>query len=378
MKNKITVCLFGTYDYNYSRNSSIRDGLKKSGVKVVEAYYEIPLSRLETKEDFGIAKWIQRIISKIKAWVFLLSSWKLVKQSNVVIVLHPGHLDLPPAWILCKLLSKPLIFDTSISPYDMYIVGRDLAKVGSVKELVLKKVEGFLLKLPDKLFTDTTLMKNFVCNTFKIQKEKVFTVPLGANNKLYKPKRSKNKKVKVLFFGMYNPVHGAWHIIKAINQLKNENIDFVMLGDGPIKDELIGYANKNKIKNLEFKGFVPEPELVKEINSADILLGTFSNVHIMKRVIPNKIFGSIACKKCIITARQPILEEYFDHKSSIYYTIPEDHKTLADAIKELSDDKQLRETIASNAYEIYKDNFTPEKIGQTLMEGLFEKTKNVK
>ena len=369
---KTTICLFGTYDYKYSRNSSIRDGLKEIGVKVMEVHYDIPLTRLEVKDDFTLAKSVKRVITKFISWIFLLSSWRQVRKSDAVVVLHPGHLDLPPAWLLCKIFSKPLIFDTSISPYDMYIVGRDLAKVGSVKEKVLKLVERLLLKLPDKSFTDTALMKNFIVNTFQIKPERIFTVPLGANNRLYKPTNEKrNGKVKVLFFGMYNPVHGAWHIIRAINTLKNQPIEFVMLGDGPIKEELLNYASKNKIKNLEFKGFVPEPELVKEINSADILLGTFSDVHIMKRVIPNKIFGSIACKKCVLTAEQPILEEYFTHNESIYFTKPEDSKTLAKAIKVLAKNEKRRILIGNNAYRIYLQYFTPKRVGEAVLNGIF-------
>ncbi|RJR16488.1 glycosyltransferase [Candidatus Microgenomates bacterium] len=373
MKKKI--CLFGTYDYNYSRNSSIRDGLRSIGVKVSEAHYNVPMTQLETKADFTVITSFKRIVVKLTTWFRLLTKWRSVYESDAVLVLHPGHLDLPLAWIMCKLFGKPLIFDTSISPYDTMIQSRNLATGGSLKERLLWWVEKILLTLPDKLFTDTQGMSAFLQSTFAISENRLFAVPIGANTNVYQPqkvqKKSKNK-VQVLFFGMYNPLHGAWQIVRAANRLKRDTqIEFLLIGDGPIKKDLIDYATKNQLKNVSFKGFMPEQALVQHINAADILLGTFSNDPIMQRVIPNKTFGALACKKCVITARQPVLEEYFTHEQNIYFTKPEDDRTLSDAIRKLAADQNSRNKIAEAGYQVFSNIFTPEKIGQALLTGIF-------
>ena len=67
-----TVCLFGTYDYDYSRNSSIRDGLKLKKVKVTELHYKVPLTRLEAPEDFTVMTSLKRLINKLKTWGYFI------------------------------------------------------------------------------------------------------------------------------------------------------------------------------------------------------------------------------------------------------------------------------------------------------------------
>lgn len=369
------VCLFGTYNQNYSRNSSIRDGLKMRGVAVTEAHIDVPMTRMELPEDYSLTQSLERIRTKIKTSVLLLKRYKKVFSSDVVLVLHPGHLDLPLAWILTRLGRKTLVFDTSVSPYDTMIVGRNMAKKGSVKAKALKLAEGLLLRMPDKLFTDTEMMKEFIVKEFGINEKKIFVVPLGANDAMYFPKQRKygNGIVNILFYGMYSPLHGAQHIVRAAKLLRSEkNIKLTLIGDGPIKKDLVAFVKKHKLNNVKFNGFIPEKQLVKRIQNADILLGIFSNSKIMQRVIPNKVFGSIACKKALITARQPIMEEFFEHGKNVYFCKPEDPETLAQAIKRLSTNKNLREKIAKNSYQVYKDTFTPKQIGKALLKGITE------
>lgn len=370
------ICLFGTYNYNYSRNSCIRDGLKQLGVDVTEAHVTIPTERLELTEDFSLQKSLKRIWKKIQTSFLLLKKYQQVFSSDIVLVLHPGHLDLPIAWLLCLLGKKKLFFDTSISPYDTMIVGRNMAKINSPKEKILKLAEAMLLRLPHKLFTDTKLMKRFIVSNFGINEKKIFVVPLGANNAIYKPKKIKrrNKKTEILFFGMYSPLHGALYILQAIRLLKNhKNLHFTLIGDGPLKKELIKYAQKHQLTNVFFKGFMPENKLVDYIQRSDILLGVFSNNKIIQRVIPNKVFGSLACQKPLITARQPVMQEFFKHKKNIYFCKPEDLKSLAHAIKELANNKNLQNKLAINSFQLYIETFTPREIGKALLREIKRK-----
>ena len=365
------ICLFGTYNYNYSRNSSIRDSLKRAGLTVIEVHREIPNERMELPEDFTLKKTVYRIARKIKLYSELVSEYKKVLACDYVFVLHPGHLDLPLAWVLCKLGGMKLFFDTSISPYDTMFVGRTIAGRTTIKARAVKLIEGLLLRLPDKLFTDTAGMKDFIVSTFGIHRGKLFVLPLGANERVYTPApgiTEKNKKIRVLFFGLYSPLHGAHHIMEAVKRLQDEkDLEFIMLGDGYLKDSLIEFKNKNKLKNVQFIGFMPEPELVKQIQKADILLGTFSNNPVFQRVVPNKVFAALACKKPLVTAKMPPLLEFFTHRKNIFFCNPEDAKSLADAIRTVAHNQPLRKRLAETGYNLFRAQFTTEQTGKILM-----------
>lgn len=367
------VCFFGTYNLNYSRNSSLRDGLKENGIEVVEVHSEIPNERMELPEDFTLQKTIYRVWRKVKIYGRLLTQYRKVLACDYIFVLHPGHLDLPLAWIISRLGNKKLVFDTSISPYDTMFVGRNIANRDSLKARLVKFVEKLLLRLPDRLFVDTKLMKEFIVREFTVSNKKIFVVPLGANDAIYKPLENKKntKMTNVLFFGLYNPLHGVSYIMNAIKLFrKEENISFIMIGDGYLKNEIVEFAKANKLNNVEFIGFIPEKKLVKYIQNSDIMLGVFSNSPVFKRAIPNKVFAAIACRKPLISAKLPPMDEYFKHGENIYFCKPENPKSLVRTVRDLTKDRILREKISRGGYKIYLEKFTPLKIGISLLKGI--------
>lgn len=369
------VCFYGTYNINYARNSSLRTGLRVHGIDVVEVQAEIPNERMELVEDFTLQKTIRRIWRKIKIYGGLLSQYQKIIACDYIFVLHPGHLDLPLAWLLCKFGNRKLIFDSSISPYDTMFVGRSIAKRNSIKARLVKYFERFLLRFPDKMFVDTKLMKNFVVKEFGINARKIFVVPLGTNDEIYKPLKNQTtkntKKTNVLFYGLYNPLHGVEHIIDAIKLLKKEdNISFTMIGDGYLKDGFVKFAKDNNLSNVKFLGFMPEKELVENIQNSDIMLGVFSNNPVYKKVIANKVIAAIACRKPLISAKQQPMIEYFKHLENIYFCSAEDSKDLADSVRKLASDKGLQNKLATNGYALFTEYFSPKQIGKVLINNI--------
>ena len=64
------------------------------------------------------------------------------------------------------------------------------------------------------------------------------------------------------------------------------------------------------------------------------------------------------------------MQEFFKHEKNIYFCKPEDSKSLALAVIHLSSDKDLQNNLAKNGYLLYIKNFTPKKIGNTLIKGI--------
>lgn len=367
----MNICFFGLYNANYARTSTLREGLQRRGITVTEVHEEIPNERMELPEDFTLRKTVHRIGRKIACYWRLLKRYKEAVACDAIVVLHPGHLDLPLAWLLAKGWAKPLLFDSSISPYDTMFVGRSIADRSSAKAKAVKFIEKTLLVLPDIIFVDTEKMKQFLVHEVGVTGDKIIVVPLGANDTIYHPLKKEVKTVRpvhVFFFGLYNPMHGADVILKAAALLKNDkSIRFTLLGDGYLKPELVSLAKKNRLTNVTFSGFVPENELARHIREADIVLGVFSNSPVFQRVIPNKVFAAIASKKPLITAKLPALTDTFTHKESIMFCKPEDPKSLARIISELAKSKTLRAKVASGGYGIFQTQFTPQRVADALL-----------
>ncbi len=370
----MNICFFGLYNANYARTSTLRVGLLRRGVTITEVHEELPNERMELPEDFTVSKTLHRIMRKIACYVRLMKRSREVIACDAIAVLHPGHLDVPLAYILSKVSGKPLLFDSSISPYDTMFVGRSIADRSSLKARTIKFIERFLLVFPDVVFVDTEKMKQFLVGEIGVRGDKVIVVPLGANDTIYYPLKKKQKHtrtVNVFFFGLYNPMHGADVILRAAGLLKKEkHIVFTLLGDGYLKPELVDFAKKNNLTNVSFPGFVPEKELAARIREADIVLGVFSNSPVFQRVIPNKVFAAIASARPLITAKMPALTDTFTHKESIMFCKPEDPKSLAAVISELAKSKSVRVKVAEGGYSVFRSQFTPERVADSLLSVL--------
>ena len=71
----------------------------------------------------------------------------------------------------------------------------------------------------------------------------------------------------------------------------------------------------------------------------------------------NVVLEAMATSKPVITTENVGCANLFKHKENIWIIKPADHRSIANAIIELYNNKRLRETIASNAKEYIKNNF---------------------
>ncbi len=373
MRKKIKVGFFGTYNKNYSRNSILIEGLKRNNIQFVEIHSPIPITRLESPDDLSFLNTLKRLGNNLSASFKLIFQANKVKDCDLIIVLYPGHLILPLAKIICLIFRKKLVFDSFMSLYESLIVDRNINEQSSIKDFLLKSAESILLKLPELILVDTAMMTDFLYKNLGVSKDKVVVTPLGANNHLYQPSRAvNNRKIKtVTFFGTYNPLQGAIHIVKAAKMLKrNKDLQFLMIGDGYLKQEVVNFVKLHNLNNVKFIRSVKEENLVKYINKSDVMLGIFAKTIYSDRVIPNKIFAALACKKPLITAKLKTLKKEFNNKEHLIFSEPENAKDLAEKIRELINNEELKKNIASAGYKYYLEKFTPQIITKNLIADL--------
>ncbi|MBN1543134.1 glycosyltransferase, partial [candidate division KSB1 bacterium] len=84
----------------------------------------------------------------------------------------------------------------------------------------------------------------------------------------------------------------------------------------------------------------------------------------MLRVTTNKVIESIAMRKPLITGRNQPVQELLQHRKSAYLVERANPQALADAIRELRDDADLRQTIADGGYRVFQQHCTLEQLGK--------------
>jgi glycosyltransferase involved in cell wall biosynthesis len=286
--------------------------------------------------------------------------------------------DVPAARFLAALTSRKVVFDPLASRFETKILDWRRKPEGSLAAWWNKVIDRLAFRLSHFVIADTEAHKEYYCLEFGIDPHKVAVIPVGFDDLIFtrslgegRPERDGNSPFTLLFFGSFLPLHGVETVIEAAGHVEKEDpsIRFHLIGSGQTLGRVRRLVSDFRLKNVTFEGWLNPPKLAERISrTADICLGIFGRTEKAKRVIPHKIFQSMALRKPVITARTPAAEELFSDRENILFCRREEPATLARAILDLRKDSALRAEIARKGYDLVWERFHPRALGENLLE----------
>lgn len=344
------ICYFGSYNRDYPRNKILINGLRKNNVNVTECNFDFPH------------------IIKIKD--------SLSHEYDGIIVGFPGQKTVPFARLISKLKGVNLVFDAFLSVYNTYVFDRKDVKQNSLKGRYYYSLDKISCKLADVVLLDTYQHIKYFLKTFNISQNKFRRIFIGAEDNIFYPRKYKKDgdKFVVEFHGKFIPLQGTDYIIKAAKLLeKDKEIIFNLIGNGKTYEKTFRLAQKLKLKNVNFLGWIVYEKLPFFIANADVGLGIFGNTEKAKMVVPNKAYEILAMRKALITGYSLASNEVglINEKNSMLVEMA-NPSAIANVILMLKDDKKLRQKIAKNGYKLFKKKFTPKILGKELKKILTE------
>lgn len=348
----MTVCYFGMYAPNYSRNRILIKGLRENGVSVIEC------------NDRGHLIYGLRYPKLIYKF-FQTKSWK----ADIFVVGFPGQTDVPLAFIFAKLLGKRVVFDAFYSLYVSQVFDRKYIKKGSWKATLYFFIDWFSCFLADKVILDTNAHINYFVKTFSLPKEKYARIFVGTDPAIIKPYASKKHPTfRVGFHGSFLPLQGVPIILEAAKLLKKQKITFLLLGNGIELAKCQKIVSDYGLQNVQFLKEVPYKELAHFIASTDLYLGgPFGASLKSNQVIPNKVYEALAVRKPVILGESKAMRELFVHKVHGYFVKQGSGKALANAILALKKNKLLRDKMAKEGYNLIHMRVSPKQLGSDLI-----------
>lgn len=346
----MTVCYFGNYNPEYARNRILINGLRQSGVGVVEC---------QTRKS-GVGKY----------WSLFKQHNKLKDKYDVMIVGFSGYSVMRLAKWLCR---KPLVFDAFVSLYLSDVEDRQLYTENSKAARRLARLDKRACELADRVLIDTHKQAEYFCQKYGLPKEKFVIIPVGSDDAVIKKGSSRPNEEKFIihWHGNILSFYSLETVAQAAELLKEEHdIEFRLIA--PMNQAYLKFkelVDSMKLTNLKFHDRVPYKELAKYINQANISLGIFGDTSKARLVIPNKVYEAIACGKLVITARHEVIKEVFDDTNIVVVT-PGDPKDLAEKILWLKDNPKKLENIVRNAYGLFETKLTPKILGKQLEQEL--------
>jgi glycosyltransferase involved in cell wall biosynthesis len=181
-----------------------------------------------------------------------------------------------------------------------------------------RKLETFLYKKADLIITLLPYAHEYITG-LGIPREKIVWIPNGADLTRYEKLTGYDGGTTPPFTIMYLGAHGRMNALdviidaagiiqsKGVNQLR-----FVFVGDGPAKNELVRYAEKKLLSNVEFRRPVPKSELFAVMGEADAFVFNLEDLPFNYGVSSNKLFDYLASGRPVLfagnTANNPVTE----------------------------------------------------------------------
>ena len=346
------VCHFGIYRPQYIRNAVLRKGFEAHGYEVVQVHVD---------PSVGYFKKFWRLYKQYKA----LPN----KAFDYFIVGYPGA---PVVWLAYLLHGRSIIYDAFMSNYDSNVLDRKLYSLWSPLGLRDWFYDWYACKLARKVLLPEDVHVDFFVETFGIPRKKYIRVYTGANSDVFEPKEvPKLHTFTAHFHGNFIPLQGIEYIIDAANILKDENVDFQIVGDGgKLFDDMKKKTNDLNLSNVHFVGRKPLEEVPTYIAQSHVCLGVFGSTPKTQRVISNKIYECLAMGMPVVTARTPATSELLEDRKHALLVNVKDGADIAEKIRDLKSDTALRDLLGQHARKLFESSLTPKKLVEGLLEDL--------
>lgn len=134
---------------------------------------------------------------------------------------------------------------------------------------------GIMIKNSDLILAVSSQTKRDLVEHFHVPEDKIRIVPHGIDNKFKPQKRAKNKVFTIGYIGGFTRYKNVKFLLNSYSIFEREfgiASKLVLCGKGPGYEECVDLSKKLGIKNVDFRGFVDEKDLVDLYNSFDVFV----------------------------------------------------------------------------------------------------------
>lgn len=302
---------------------------------------------------------------------------RITKHPDYFIVGFRGH---EVFWMLYpSMVGKKIIFDEFINLHDWLISEHKKIKedswVANMTDKYIKWVHGRCYAILE----DTEAHKKLSENIYGTPPDKIYAVPVGADEAVFTPRKAHSNKgeVEVFFFGNLWPLQGLDVMLGAIKILVEKNevkgLHFTFAGgrgNATMSKQIDDFISKNNLDNhFTHLDWLPYDNLPEYIANADVCLGgPFGDTAQAKRVITGKTYQYLAMGKATIIGEGENKAGFIDHQNCIL--VPQgSSEHLAAALEWSKGHQEELHKIGVEGKKLYDSKFSINNISN-ILEGI--------
>lgn len=342
----------------------VKKGVRKlvlEGVKILAL--EVPYH-----QTMGFTRRIWSFLQFLVRATFLLLQFKKV---DVVYASSTPLTVAVPALIKKKFSRTPFVFEVR-DPWPEGPIALGLVKNKFIIKL-LRAFEKHIYVKASRIVALSADIKSYV-DRASGEPAKTIVIPNCADIELFKPlPENENRKIReqlgwtgrfvLIYAGAMGKPNGLDRIIEAAERIKNqEEILFVLIGEGKEKPALEELVKDKKLNNVRIMDSIAKSELAKILPAADVGLMSVFSMPYMQANCANKFFDCLACGLPVLLNyggwQKDVLDKYNAGLGCDNFNDDEFLKNTLTLLR----NPNLRETMAQNARRIAEEKFDRDKL----------------
>lgn len=176
-------------------------------------------------------------------------------------------------------------------------------------------------------------------------------------------------KFVVIYGGSVGAAQRIEHIVELAEACKNyKDIAFVILGKGAYLDVIKGMVAEKQLENVVFKAFLPQDQYLSFLAACDVGM-IILNERMATPNFPSKSLSYLNMRVPILAALDHTTDfgEYLEDNNAGLWGYSDDIPTLKKKLVSYYENKELREKVKENGYQLFKNHLTTQQAYQTII-----------
>ncbi len=291
-------------------------------------------------------------------------------------------------WNIVNKIEANYVFTFEVSPMTQALIGCRYAKkhhvphylyvqdlwpenveivTGITNPLVIKpinKMVDYIYKHTDQIFTTSPSFVDAIVNReVPVDPQKVHYWPQYAEEFYHPVEDPKveelqgNEAFKVIFTGNIGYAQGLDILPKAASHLKGENIQFVIVGDGRYKEELLDEIHARGLDDLFiFTGRKDAQDVPNYLSACDVAFLSFMDTPLFTKTIPAKLQSYMACAMPIVAVADGETKRIINEANCGYCSAFGDDQGLAEILIKMK--KENLSELGKHSLDYFNSHFT--------------------
>jgi len=196
---------------------------------------------------------------------------------------------------------------------------------------------------------------DYVTTRYGLRREKFYACPNWVDTEQFKPDKSVKKQPgRICFIGRLHPQKQPMLLLEAIKNL--DNIELLMIGKGHLKSQIEEKCKEYKI-NATLIDYASNESLPGYLNSSSIYILPTR----YEGGSPKTLLEAMACGLPVVSTDAFGVDEAFEHMIHGFKCKVDDVNAMADAIKTLLTNHELRQQLGNNSRSHVLETYSIEK-----------------